>query len=180
VKVNGQEVTDPTTLASLKYYKSLTALLDQLRKQKAPLNKMGYWYEKYSKSVEELPVLNVDPDLLGIGNEIGATLRSLSLASRSTSGSVNVLENTKGNYMLNYGNPGVVNVGNWGGGYGNSWGYSYYDPGQVMVDNTYTNAMKQNASVMGLNAYKTQAWSQMDAAMAAVRKRLTEKYRVEF
>src|SRR5262249_28333574 len=41
--------------ATLKYYKSLKGLLDDLRKQKAPLSKYGYWYEKYWKSVQDLP-----------------------------------------------------------------------------------------------------------------------------
>src|SRR5262249_49133505 len=101
--------------ATLKYYKSLKGLLDDLRKQKAPLSKYGYWYEKYWKSVQDLPSLNVDEEMLVVGNSIASALQQLSMASRSTSKTVNVLEKSKGRYMVNYGDPSVSYSGGYGG-----------------------------------------------------------------
>ena len=168
--------------ATLKYYKSLKGLLDDLRKQKAPLNKYGYWYDKYYKSVQELPSLNVDEEMLLVGNSIGSALQQLSIASRSTSKTVNVLEKSKGRYMVNYGDPTVSYTGGNYGGYGGygGWGYASYDPGQQMVDTTASFALKQNTMLLSLDSFKEKGWTEIDTLMTAARKQMTHKYQVEF
>jgi hypothetical protein len=164
--------------ATLKYYKSLKGLLDDLRKQKAPLSKYGYWYDKYYKSVQELPSLNVDQEMLLVGNSIASALQQLSIASRSTSKTVNVLEKSKGRYMVNYGDPTVSYSGGYGG-YG-GWGYASYDPGQQMVDTTASFALKQNTMLLSLDSFKEKGWTEIDTLMTVARKQMTHKYQVEF
>jgi hypothetical protein len=166
--------------ATLKYYKSLKSLLDDLRKQKAPLSKYGYWYDKYYKAVQELPSLNVDQEMLLVGNSIASALQQLSVASRSTSKTVNVLEKSKGRYMVNYGDPSVSYSGGYYGGYGGGWGYASYDPGQQMVDTTASFALKQNTMLMSLDSFKEKGWTEIDTLMTVARKQMTQKYQVEF
>jgi hypothetical protein len=168
---------DSKVEATLKYYKSLKGLLDDLRKQKAPLSKYGYWYDKYYKAVQELPSLNVDEEMLWVGNSIASALQQLSVASRSTSKTVKVLEQSKGRYMVNYGDPSVSYSG---GYYGGGWGYASYDPGQQMVDTTASFALKQNTMLMSLDAFKEKGWTEIDTLMTAARKQMTQKYKFEF
>src|SRR5262249_7252686 len=59
---------DPKVQASLRYYKSVKTLIDDLGKQKAKSYKNTmYFLNKYAKSIDDLPVLNVDAELLQYG-----------------------------------------------------------------------------------------------------------------
>src|SRR5207244_1382177 len=60
----GQEMTsDPKATASHRYFKSITTLLDDVQVQKVKTYKnMAYLLNKYAQTIDELPMLNVDPD----------------------------------------------------------------------------------------------------------------------
>jgi hypothetical protein len=76
---------DPKAVASQRYFKSVTILIDELKQQKAPnYNKLAYWLYQYSQKIDNLPMLNVDPELMSYGASVSAALRGLSEVAKGT------------------------------------------------------------------------------------------------
>src|SRR5262249_5975191 len=115
------EVSDPKVQASLKYFHSITGMLDELQegKNNKSLGRISYLYKEYARKIDELPILNVDPELLqysaSVSNAVRETANQAQLQGRTnTALNANIVE-------------GVATVPNasqyYGGGYG--WGYQY-------------------------------------------------------
>jgi hypothetical protein len=183
--VPGQVSQNAKATASVKYFKTLTTLLDDLRKAKADTFKqLAYWYYNTSKKIDELPVLNVDQDLLQFGTALSATLRNVSNMSRGVAS-----QNTN---LTMQAQVGYVNVPNYGGGYGYGYGYPYgygYNP---YYGNPYggwgsttVNVGQQAAYAAGdlqasESSIRNQTWTNIDNGLGTLRRKLTEKYQVEF
>src|SRR5262249_31586422 len=71
---------DAVVKASQQYFRSVVDIVDALKGQQTPTYaSMKLWYDRYAKQIEELPLLNVDTELLEWGSKVARTLREMSM-----------------------------------------------------------------------------------------------------
>jgi hypothetical protein len=166
---------DPVILASMRYYRSVNILLDGLKKQRPrSFNQQAQWYLKTADNIDDLPILNVDEELIRYGQAVSSTLRGLANTSQAVSAQNKLLEGNMREQFVAV--PGAYNFARWGY-YG---GYAYSVPG-VEAQNNYTqigNMMATNSNTEG--ALRQQTWKNIDDAGNKVRLSMTKKYGVEF
>jgi hypothetical protein len=166
---------DPVILASMRYYRSLDIYLDGLKKQRPrSFNQQAQWYLKTAGNIDDLPILNVDEELIRYGQAVSSTLRGLANTSQAVAAQNKTLEGNLSEQFVAV--PGAYNYARWGY-YG---GYAYSVPG-VEVQNNYSqigNMMATNSNSEG--ALRQQTWRNIDDAGNKVRLSMTKKYGVEF
>src|SRR5262249_18041031 len=166
---------DPVILASMKYYRSVDIFLDSLKKQKPrSFNQQAHWYNKPADNIDDLPIWNVDEELIHYGQAVSSTLRGLGNTSQAVAAQNKTLESNMKEQFVAV--PGAYNYARWG-----YWGgYGYSVPG-VEVQNNYTqvaNMMATNSNTEG--ALRQQTWRNIQDASNKVRLSMTKKYGVEF
>jgi hypothetical protein len=166
---------DPVILASMRYYRSVDILIHTLKKQKPrSFNQQSLWYNKTADNIDDLPILNVDDELIKFGQAVSSTLRGLGNMSQAVAAQNKTLEaNMKEQFVAV---PGAYNYARWG----YSGGYGYSVPG-VEVQNNYTdiaNMMATNANTEG--GLRQLTWRNIEDASNGVRLSMTKKYGVEF
>jgi hypothetical protein len=181
----GGKLEQTAAAASQRYFRSVNTLLVELDGMKAKsFNQLAGWYAQYAAKIDALPMLNVDPELLNFGQQVAATLRGLCNNSRAALSQqqyqkMNAVEevvpityNYTGYAGGSYGNP------YYGGGAG--WGYNFSLPGVARVNNygTVNNLMAQTAANEG--AIRGQTLKNIADETAKIRRKMTEKYQVEF
>jgi hypothetical protein len=175
---------DPKTIPSQQYFRSVTSLLDELNKEKKPRNvsQRGYWYEQYASKIESLPILNVDPDLLEFGTAVSSTLRGMANLGK-------VAKDANAMIQANQIDNLAVNVGAttyYGGRYGYTpggaagYGWNWTVPNTVEVSNyrQVGNLCSRNAAIE--KNYREATWKNIAEATQAIRRKMVEKYKVEF
>jgi hypothetical protein len=171
--------------ASQNYFKQINKLYNDLRAQKAgsssyTMPQLGVWMSKYAAKIDQLSVLNVDPELIDYGANAADLLRGGYNAIREGAASNRVRQvNTPMQY--NYYS------------YGNTYGYAYNgwgmggpvgNYGTVAVADTAA-YRQQRAAIHAEERVKsgTQARSsiqELEKATADIRKKMTTKYQVDF
>ncbi len=148
---------------SLAYFKSVTVLIDDLRKYlKTNRDNHIVYMERYARKIDRLPILNVDEDLLNYGSQVAETLRSIALAKRGAGARTGV-RNSQVNGMRNY------TYSN------NNYNYSY---GSRSTANTkIQNRTEEQAKATGV---RFTSWKEIEDATAAIRREMTKRYQVEF
>lgn len=153
-----EPTADDVAAASRRYYHAVVDLLDGLRGVDRPTYRsQKLWYERYAKQIEELPILGVDSELLDWGSTVSRTLREMSYGINyaDKDASYRLSQSANGAYM------------GWGGYYyGSSKGYD----ADVLK--------KQTNAVVSVKLDGT--WQTMEASVADMRRKMTEKYKVEF
>lgn len=169
----GNTAADPQAVTSQRYYRSVTKLLHDLREERPRnYNNLGYIHNKYAQQIDELPVLNVDKELLDYGAAVAAALRGMGMLARNTS--------TQGAYLRGQATTGIVPYyGNYSGG---GWGYSYnYSVPTWGVASNVTEVRNLIAQGEATEvATRRQTWKNIDDATAKVRRQMVEKYKMEF
>jgi hypothetical protein len=177
---------DPKATASLLYYRSLSTLLDELRAEKnmRTVSQRGYWFQQYAHKIESLPLLNIDPDLLQFAAQLSSTLRQMALVGKALQSQNSIIQANQ------FEVPVVVPTTYWGGGTGYGWrpygwgyggyGWTYTVPQQAYVSNyeQVRNLCWRNASTE--KEFRMQTWKNIDEALFALRRKMTEKYQIEF
>jgi hypothetical protein len=155
--------------SSLTYYRSIDVLVKDLRRDlrgnKASVSVM----ERYARKIDRMPILNVDPELLDFGAAVANTLRDMALSRRQ--GGIDYGANTAG-------------MG--GGGYAN-YGVSYSYFGRELGD-AYSGARTSAAdrasakasALADSNSARVDGFQAIDENLAAIRRKMSEKYQVEF
>ncbi len=73
----------PTIVASRKYLRSIRSILDDLQDTlKRTRDNHAVWYERSGRRIDDLPMVNVDPDLLTYGGRVSNSLRYQGQAQR--------------------------------------------------------------------------------------------------
>src|SRR5262249_12709743 len=123
-----------------------------VQKQKvASHKKMKTWYDRAAKQVEELPLLNVDTEVLEWGSQFARTLREMSMG-------INYADKD-----LNYRVAGSTFNGYYGG-----------------YNRVAGAAAVENQSNAVLNVSLDQRWQVLETSIADMRKKLVLKYKVDF
>jgi hypothetical protein len=173
----GSTTDDPKAAASLKYFQHVKEQLDLLKNCKArSFKQLGAWYYKGAEQIDDLPILNVDPELLQYGLQISLTLKGLSNLAQQTNSYNNIAEMNAVTQLTTVPtNYSYSRYGPWGGA-----GYSYTVPGVAVADNTGTisNLIARNSASEG--AIRTDTWKNIDGATTVMRQKMTSKYGIEF
>jgi len=159
-----QPAQDPRITASVRYFKSVTTLLDDLQKAKVKtFRHMAYMLNKYADSIDELPMLNVDDTLLKFGAWVSEQLRGMSSMALGTQARDQFLEANMTEGVYSY------------GGYGTG-----YLPGYGISSNYTALGNVEGIGVANERAQRGQIWNAINGAITQVRRQMTEKYQVEF
>jgi hypothetical protein len=162
---------DPRLVASLRYFHSVKKLLDDLYNYKAKsFAALSTWHNKTAKAIDELPVLNVDEELLKYGRAVSVTLRQMATFTRGVGDRNAIVESQTQEVLATV--PTATFYGPWGGGwtYGNLTNVNNYGAVYGM--------MATNKAAEG--QVRSQTWTNINEATAQVRQKMSQKYNVEF
>ena len=177
-------------LASQQYFKSVTGLLDDLTgKRKSDefvtWGQVGLWFEKYAARIDQLPILHVDPDLLDWGSNVSAQLRQAESAMKGIGAQTGYRLATAPNvqaYNTRTEAVSGVGVGPYGG-YRAGGGYAYqsvYNPKLSLALQGQQSAQIRTEERIRGNTSANLIMQGLQAETGEIRKRMTEKYQVEF
>lgn len=169
-----QGTLDPQAIkaeASRKYFHSVKTLIEELRKtmDKSQRDTHLVWMERYARKIDDLPLKDVDKDLLTFGGNVSSSLRYQAQASRMAAvrGGVRAAQPVYQNYS--YG-AGAV------GPYGTYGGYSFAGTVQV-APNKIQIGIEERANAAQV---KISEMKQIEDGMVQIRRAMTERYNVEF
>lgn len=148
---------------SQRYYRSVAALIEDLRKTLDDTrDNHALWMERYGRKVDELPILNVDPDLLDWGATVSESFRSMGNVERKSGTRAGVRKSAV---------------------YGD-YAYSGYN-GSGYYNQTYQRASQRRNQIKRQedaksSEFRFDSWKQLEDSQAAIRRQMTERYGVEF
>ncbi len=140
------------------YFDQVNVIVKQVREHKAATTgAMASWNDKRARQIDELGTLNVDPEMVDYGAHIAQLLRDNALSVRQTTIQAG---QTKAGQSLN------------NGYYGD--GYGYY--------NSVNDYQRVTDSVASGNAYSDYrgTLSRIDELTTEIRRRMTDKYQIQF
>ena len=176
-------------LATQQYWKSVTTLLADLkmkpkRDHVKTFGQAAIWYDKYAHKIDNLPILNVDDEMLDYGMWVSSQLRDGEMAMKGvgmrTSQRTASNQPSSGGYGYSFGGYRAGNGYNGGlyggGGYTASVGAgraSLQAKGQSDAIIRGQERTQGAATVQGL-------WLGIDEATAAMRRKMVNKYSADF
>lgn len=158
--------TESVAEASQRYFKSVSTLLDDIRKEfatnrDARRNLAPTYMERYARNIDRLPILNVDEELLAYGAAVAETMRDVSVSTRMAGVRTGVRKSSVyGNYQYTYNQNGYY--------------YAYKNP----TANIKNEMQRQEQAKATQVRYSS--WKEIEDATAAIRNKMTRKYMVEF
>jgi hypothetical protein len=166
--------------ASLDHFHAVTAMAEDLKKDMkdaANLAVTATYFEKYAKRIERLPILNVDEELLGYSAFVARQLRDAAGSVRGMGIRSGVREQQITSSGTGYGYVGGYRYGAYGG-YG--YGRTVYSPRAEArgVSQERRVARSEETGNMAMNVHQIR--DGIIAATAEIRRKMTQKYQVEF
>lgn len=159
-----------TADASQRYFQSVKNHIDELRKQ---LNKSRdnhvVWMERYARKIDDLPMKDVDKDLLVFGGNVSNSLRYQAQAGRMGALRAGVREAQPVYQNYSYG-VGAV------GPYGSYGSYSFSGSVRASPDRNQIR-MEEHASAAQV---KIAEMKQIEDGLVQIRRIMTERYHREF
>ena len=165
--------------ASLRYYKSVKKVVEGLRGTGAQtLGQRGLWCDREGRKIDNLPILDVDPELVEWGAQVASLLRGTGLNIRGVNMKAATMEDVS---MVSSGGGGGYGWGGygWGGAYGGGGlpSAGYNEAAAARDTHNIQLAAQKNLAAQG--SY-LQAMNQIDTLSSDIRKKMTLKYQVEF
>jgi len=172
--------------ATKQYYKSIELLLNDLtgedkQHQMTTPGLVALWYERYAAKIDALPILHVDPEMVSFATQVTGALRQSQTALR-TAGvrTATQITSMQGAEVYNYQYAAGAAVGEFGG-FAAGGAYRYQDDpraslrqdGQQIAQITAQETAKGYSTANNL-------MQEITVSMADMRKKMTEKYQVEF
>jgi hypothetical protein len=143
--------------ASQGYFRAVASLLEGLKGTERPTYRSTkLWYDRYAKQIEELPILHVDKELLDWGGQVARMFREMS---------------TGINYYAQNQKYTVASTPS--GGYG---GYDYAYANSKAYD---ASAIKKQLDAM-MSVDLDKRWQGLETSIADMRRKMVEKYMVDF
>lgn len=159
------------------YFKNVSGMFDDLKddmKDAKNLASTSLFFDKYARRIERLPLLDVDPEMLDYGAYVAAQLRQSSGAVRTMGIRTGVRTNE-----INSSNTGSGSDYYYGGyGYGRYGGTAGIMNDLKAVELQQGVVRAQEKGNMATSVHEIRA--NVIAATSDVRRKMTEKYRVQF
>jgi hypothetical protein len=150
---------DVALKASQGYFRAVTDIAETLMKHKSETqSSLKLWYDRSAKQIEELPLLNIDSDLLDWGSKIARTLREMAAGiNYAVKDQTYRIAGTPNGYYGGYG---------YGYAGGNSKGYS-----ASVIKKQYNSVLSVELDTR---------WQVMETSISDMRRKMVEKYKVDF
>lgn len=176
-----ESTEDQMAQKSYVYFQSINKLIDDLQRQSKSFSGDSYWFDKYAKKIDRLPILHVDPELLDFGQNTAETLRVMSGSRKSANLKTGVARTN-----IEASGVGTVRGGYYNNGYGrynNGYrGAGYYRPSPTAEasakQKSVNAANRRNQSTA--TSKKIEGFRLINNATAEMRRTLTERYNKEF
>jgi hypothetical protein len=174
--------------ATKTYFTNMEEMLDDLRdKPKTAshytVGQKAVWYKTYARKIERLPVLNVDPDLLQLSSHVTSSLYSAADAITSGAARSRVRQVNAAPTYNYYTNSTVYGYSyrsdDFGSGYTPYGSTSTVAVEDVQAEFNNRARIRTEERVASVNQARGIV-EQMEQQVADMRKRLTQKYQVEF
>jgi formate dehydrogenase maturation protein FdhE len=163
--------------ASQDHYRTVVGMFDDLKKDMgsvANLASTQTYFDKYAKRIERLPILNVDPDLLNYSAFVASSMRAASGAVRNMG-----IQSGVRQAQINSSNTGAAYADYSSGRYGVYGGYGTDRTAQAKGIETERRVVRaEEKGNAATNIQQIRA--EVVAATADVRRKMTQKYKVEF
>jgi hypothetical protein len=173
--------------ASQKYFQAVTKKMSDVKKSNpSSFEKLTGIFNSAARYIEELPLLNVDDELLDWGAAVATTFRTMAIVSQKTNGAISLAEANRAMAVVSTPNYYEGYRGGYAGGYygGYGWGYNYSVPSGTTTTSTVSNygAIDNLQTVTSQNEalYRRETWKGIDAATLDLRRKMVKKYNVEF
>jgi hypothetical protein len=170
---------DPKAASSMNYFRSVNSLLNELNtgKDTKKLQARRYWYEQYATKLDSLPMLNVDEELLQWGAAVSQALRQMAALASATRTAGNQITAQTVSQEVWYQTPvaGGYAYGPYAGG---GWSYGANQIGHYDNYQAVSNLCAQVAG--NEKALREQTWNNINKATLDVRRKMVQKYQVEF
>lgn len=144
------------------YFGEVTSIIERTRDHKAKTSgAMASWNDKRARQIDELTTLNVDPEMVQYGSDVAELLRGNALTVRQTNidaGKVQASQTLNDGY------------------YNNGYGYGYYD---YNTTNDYQSVTRAVARGNAYGDYR-ETLSKIDEMTADVRRKMTDKFQIQF
>lgn len=153
-------------VASKEYFDKVNAFIERVRKYEAQSS--GYrakWNDQQARRIDELGTLNVDPQVIEYGANVASVLRGNATSIRLGNVAAGQVQASQMN-----------SSGYYGGYYGSVYGDSYVS-NQAAMNNAMTTGSQQLMAAGG--SYRV-ALANIDQMTGAIRRAMTEKYKVQF
>jgi len=149
--------------ATRAHFQAIQNLLDDLTEKAVDQRRVSLWCQRYADKIDRMPLLGVDPELLDFGQQVSMTLRNLANVSTGASLNVNMRRTTE-----------AANTYTYGGYYGYGYTADLGDTSRAAMSRiTRQEATKAAADEISI-------WTKLENQTAAMRRKLTERYGVEF
>jgi hypothetical protein len=163
--------------ASLDHYRAVVDMFDDLKKDMgsvANLASTQTYFDKYAKRIERLPILNVDPELLGYSAFVASSLRAASGAVRN----MGIQSGVRQAEIVSSG-AGGASYGRYGmyGGYAAVTSYDRTSDARAAESQRRVVRAEEKADA-STNIQQIRAG--VVSATADIRRKMTQKYQVEF
>jgi len=164
---------NPVLYATYQHFTGTQRLLKEMKTLNSRAEHSGMvirWYETFATKIDDLPVVDVDEQMLQYSGGVAEKLRALAASLRGSNNRLNVLDSyTRSSVWVQ--NPSLY----W------DWWVFDYQPGFVIVE---TNApevqtAKANTAAKGREE-RTKLHHSIDTDTAEIRRSMSIKYRVEF
>jgi hypothetical protein len=172
---------------SVRYFRAVTKKIGELQSTKhKSFQTMALTYNTSARQIDELPILNVDEDLLGWGGSLTTTFRTMAITAQAANGQISQLDAQRQMSQVSspnyyYGSSYGIRAGYWGAA---GYGYNYAVPSGTTTTYTVSNNATINQLVMMTSQqehqYRLNTWKNIDQATNDVRRAMVKKYGVEF
>jgi hypothetical protein len=169
--------------ASVKHYRAVTSIFDNIKsdmKDIKTITSCATWFDRYAKRIERMPVLNVDPELLQYSAYVANQFRQASMAVKTMGiqAGVRQAQVTGGG-------------GSYDGDYGYGYGYRYgaygayngaadiYGMGDVKAVGAERRTIRAEEKSIAATDVQ-QIRQNIAAASADIRRKMSQKYQIEF
>ena len=170
--------------ATQDHFRAVTSMANDLKsdmRSSKNLASTSLWFDKYAKRIERLPILNVDEELLNYSGFVASALRSASGAGRTMGIQSGVRQSQIISSSAGYGYVGA-SFGRYGayGGYGGTVVAPVYNAKAEMrgIGAERRVVRAEETATMATDVHALRA--QIIAATADIRRKMTQKYQVEF
>jgi hypothetical protein len=178
---------DPKVDASVKYFQSVSTQYRTLRTTRySDFPNLAYKYNTAARQIDDLPILNVDEELLAWGASVTTTIRTIAINAQLTGGQVDLIQANRTMSSISspdyfYGSAAGGAAGYWGAA---GYGYNYAVPTGTVSNYTVSNyAQIGNLTRMTTiqeQQFRVKTWDNVEKATTDVRRKMVKKYNVEF
>ncbi len=167
--------------ATLKTFQTIDKMLRDLKVELKDANNLAsttLWFDRYADKIDRLPILNVDEEMVNYAAFVAEQLRAASGAVRTMGIRGGVRQSEIISSGAGYGVAGYGYRANWWGEA--AYAVPYYNPRAefrgVMAERRVVRAEERGAAAGDVQAIR----SQIIAATSDIRRKMTQKYKVEF